>query len=283
MRLSPHMVTAIFLAGCTGSSEPIEPGSLVDISGGVVYTCGIDDVGAMSCWGMAMEPDLGTPEAPYPDAVFTQIDADAHNTCGVLEDGSGMCWGGHFDGIDDIPSATDLESISMGRYHACGLHSDGELSCWGTDAPVPAGPFAQVSAGSLMTCAVTVTGEVTCWGEVFDTFVENIPTGDIVSVDASGIPCALDASGEVTCWDYTYDDLGLLKDHSVVAMETGASMVCGLTAEGAVVCDGEDEYGQSAPPKNSFTTFGLGYDHGCGVADGETICWGNDSNEQSTP
>ena len=274
---------ATLLVGCT-DGEDTEPAVMTQLSGGVVYTCGLDGAGSVSCWGMPMEPDEGSPELPYPDTTFVQIDADAGNTCGLADDGSAVCWGGFFEGIDEIPSATDLEQISMGRYDACGLHTDGEVSCWGVDITPPAGPFASVSTGSEIACGLTAGGEISCWGDIlYDSFRDNIPVGDIVAVDVSGLACALDASGAVTCWDDTYADLGLLSGVSVVSMETGAGFVCGQTADGEIVCDGDDGEGQASPPSGALSTFGLGYDHGCGSDADGVVCWGLDGNGQASP
>ncbi len=282
MRRMTGTLAASMLAGCTdGGTDLIET---IELTGGMVYTCGLDAAGSVSCWGSPMEPDEGTPEQPYPDTIFTQIDADAGNTCGLRDDGTATCWGGAFEEIDEISAATDLTQISMGRYDACGLHEDGSVSCWGVDIEPPAGPFAQISTGADIACGVTLTGELDCWGDIlYASFLDNAPSGDIVSVDVSGVACALDAGGAVTCWDESSADLGLLSGVAVTAMETGAGFVCGLTDDGSIVCDGDDGEGQTSPPDGAFETFGLGYDHGCASGEDGVICWGSDGNGQSSP
>jgi hypothetical protein len=286
------LVAAAFLVAChptdkdTGSDDSLkgDPDAELPVvlTAGMVYTCGMDKAGAVSCWGLPMEPSDGTPEAPYPDTVFKHIDADAGTTCGVRLDGTALCWGGLFEGIEDVDSAAGLATISMGRSHACGLGDDGSITCFGGTGTVPAGSFVDLSVGDLRACAAATDGTVECWGEVGG-FFENAPQTGVVQVDVSGLACALDAAGTVTCWDDAHADLGLLTGEVVTSMQTGANFVCGLTPDNRIVCDGDSSGGRLDAPAGTFQHLGLGYDHGCASGPDGLVCWGADDNGQASP
>ncbi len=64
----------------------------------------------------------------------------------------------------------------------------------------------------------------------------------------------------------------------------GRSTSCGIRQDGSVGCWGLDAWGESSPPKGSFTSVDLGWRHGCGLrTDGTIACWGDDAWGQATP
>ncbi|MDM8569654.1 RCC1 domain-containing protein [Thiotrichales bacterium HSG1] len=65
-------------------------------------------------------------------------------------------------------------------------------------------------------------------------------------------------------------------------MDTGGYHACALSADGNPVCWGNNSSGQASPPSGMFTQLALGSSHSCGLTtDSNVKCWGNNSEEQS--
>ena len=61
------------------------------------------------------------------------------------------------------------------------------------------------------------------------------------------------------------------------SVSSGESHVCGLRVDGIVVCQGDNEHGQSSPPRyGRFTSISSGDTYTCGLReDGAAVCWGD--------
>ena len=78
-----------------GQADP-PPGTFVAVSAGYRQTCGIDDKGAIACWGAVDEaPPLG---------VFTQLSVGNHHSCAMSADDEIACWGDNSQGQTTLPS-----------------------------------------------------------------------------------------------------------------------------------------------------------------------------------
>jgi alpha-tubulin suppressor-like RCC1 family protein len=53
---------------------------------------------------------------------------------------------------------------------------------------------------------------------------------------------------------------------------------------GSIACWGDDTYGQTTPPADTFKSVSTGGFHTCGVrSDGTIVCWGENAHGQITP
>ncbi|APR80386.1 BNR repeat domain protein [Minicystis rosea] len=146
--------------GTSGGNHPTP----VEVTGGHVFThlsmygsfvCGVDDAGAIWCWGRNDTNQIGVPV--------------------------------NYDGITTptkITSSLTFVDVTAGAFHACGLTAAGEVVCWGDDyygqlgdgsvtasaSPVAVAgnlAFASLDSGPHHTCGLTKTGGAYCWGTSF--------------------------------------------------------------------------------------------------------------------
>ena len=149
---TPQLVTGGVLSGK----------KVVQVSAGNEFTCALTTEGAIACWGMGTEGQLGnsakanssTPVAGYAGGVLkgrtvTQISSNYYHACAVAS-GKVSCWGvntqnGLGNGtttdsqipvnvVTAAPSSLDgktVTQVSTGYTHSCARTSDGGVSCWG--------------------------------------------------------------------------------------------------------------------------------------------------------
>lgn len=191
--------------GVTGATE---------ISAGSAFTCVLLKGGAVKCWGVTNNGELGhggvgirnvSPPEPVlgiQDAV--QVSAGTDHACALLRSGHVMCWGDNFTG-----------ELGDGKT---GGSRDRPVAVPGLNDAV------QVSAGYYDTCAVLLGGSVDCWGDGLDGDLGDGSTSWMVDrpEPVSGISsavqvtagdqhtCALLSTGKVVCWGY--NGLGELGD-----------------------------------------------------------------------
>lgn len=160
------------------------------------HTC-IVETGALLCWGLNDEGQLGTGNTlseKVPVKVIEKgvlkVSLGEKHTCATLTGGMLKCWGKNDDGqIGDNSTTSQLlpktivaagvTDVSAGSTHSCAVFAKGEIKCWGNnddgqlgnsttvDSLVPVRAFAaggtQVSAGGNHTCAV-ILKKLRCWG-----------------------------------------------------------------------------------------------------------------------
>ena len=95
--------------------------SWVEVDGGRSYTCGLTKAGALYCWGLNEDRQLGIPEQ---DLVSSPAKVDV-----------------------DAPDG--FRSIGLGMYHACAIRADRTLWCWGRNTD------GQIGIGKKTTLPVT--------------------------------------------------------------------------------------------------------------------------------
>jgi alpha-tubulin suppressor-like RCC1 family protein len=143
------------------AANPV-PGVFTDIAIGYGFGCGLQSNGRVACWNWG--PTAADNPVVAPTGTFTAISVG----CGVLSDGTASCWGSKNSG-QMSPPAGSFQSVSS----SCGVRTDGEIMCWDsatgaartpTFAPVPRGPFTQISVGSGHACALRPSGAIVCFG-----------------------------------------------------------------------------------------------------------------------
>jgi alpha-tubulin suppressor-like RCC1 family protein len=87
------------------------------VAGGMSSTCALDEAGALFCWGLNEDRQLGIADIDFV-GVPTRVDVDApggwrelglgeHHACAIRADRTLWCWGRNRDGQIGIGSATE--------------------------------------------------------------------------------------------------------------------------------------------------------------------------------
>jgi alpha-tubulin suppressor-like RCC1 family protein len=138
-------------------------GTVVQVAAGGDHTCALLTSGAVRCWGLGTDGQLGygspliigvneTPSAagdvPLGDLAI-QITAGYNHTCALLWRGAVRCWGAGFRGMlgylsqdnigdtetpataGDIDVGGDVIEIAAGHNHTCARLDTGAVRCWG--------------------------------------------------------------------------------------------------------------------------------------------------------
>jgi len=172
------------------------------VGGGTFHTCALTTTGAVKCWGVNINGQLG-------DNSITQRSMP----------------------VDVVSLGSGVTAISAGSDHTCALNTGGTVKCWGDNSRGQLGDnsgsnrstpvnvvglgsgVAAISAGSLHTCALTTAGAVKCWGNnPYGQLGDNSTTQRLTPVNVSGL-----GSG-------------------VAAISAGEFHTCALTTVGAVKC-----------------------------------------------
>jgi hypothetical protein len=174
------------------------------VSAGGNHSCALTTAGAVLCWGLGANGQLGngttaTATAPVAVATLTSgvvaVAAGGSHTCALNTDGGVVCWGANAkgqlgDGTTVQRSApvtvsglsSGVTAITAGSFHTCARLSSGVVKCWGSNSsgqlgdgstedrtvPVPVSGLASdvttVAAGGNHTCALKTNARVMCWG-----------------------------------------------------------------------------------------------------------------------
>ena len=253
----PQSATPIAVSGVS---------NVVQVAGGIVFTCAVISGGSVKCWG--------------------------DNGHGQLGNGTNSAT----TAIVDVKNLNDAVEVAVGSYHACALRAGGTVSCWGmntagqlgngktmdaytpTDVGVSQGMH--VAAGFNFSCALKTTGQIMCWGgndygqlgngasTSAPTPTPAVVTGiqDAVSIGAgTNHACAVRKSGAVACWGLNDDgQLGIGQKSPtsgapnatplpVVGISNALAMgqvlglhSCAVNANGVVLCWGTNFYGELA-------------------------------------
>jgi alpha-tubulin suppressor-like RCC1 family protein len=250
---------------------PLALDSVVGVSLGGFFGCGLVMDGGVSCWGDNTQNELGR-----------GLDA------------------GEFDPTPTpVPLVGAASAVATGKYHACALLRDHSVECWGatdhgqTGLLVDAGGASPqkvpglvanaLTAGEGSTCAITSMGGVSCWGgnqygqlgrgnsdaSVAAVGIDPVPQpvalpaglGAVQIASAVGSTCALLSDHSVWCWgDNAYGELGTgsavpgfsprpaqvqgLTNIVQIASSPGGWTVCALLQEGSVRCWGSNDSDQ---------------------------------------
>ena len=239
-----------------------------------------------------------------------QIDCD-FGSCGVaLTNGAVRFWGslGHAgflmwqrDVSDPVEWLSDVRRVAMfgsfGSEHYCALRRDGTLRCArfdpGAGAPIADVParaaledpgltdVEDVVAGNAFICALDRGGDVYCWGSnaygqlgdgttVAHVEPRRVPGLGIVRRIAAGLRhvCVTLDDHSVYCWGENRS--GQLGDGTHDDRSSAVRAITGIEPSGEPVPSG-----RSSPPMTRASCGPrevIGYDPGCGEADGVPIC-----------
>jgi len=300
-----------------GSLVPVDTvgaeSGIVALRANFSSTCALSSAGALKCWGLNGEGQIG-------DGTLTnRIVATP------------------VSGLD-----SGVTGFAVGSYHACAIVDGGGLKCWGKNGQAQLGDTTTTSqlnpaaasglgsgnralaTGHAFSCAVTASRGVSCWGqrrtedpdeEGGQIAGQRVPgavdgLAGIVAVDAGEQhACALDQGGGVHCWGLGNDGqlgdganqhrlqpvqpLGL--SSGVAAIALGGAHSCALMQDGSVRCWGLGAYGAlgngSTDSRNEPTPVpGLqavaivaGWRYACALlASGQAMCWGDNEGEGFT-
>jgi alpha-tubulin suppressor-like RCC1 family protein/uncharacterized protein YjdB len=282
--------------------------TFAQLAAGGTHACGLVSSGAIYCWGLNDNGQLGdgttsgsgtgiaspTAVASGSTLKFVAVTAGGNHTCGLTGTGAAYCWGDN----------------------STGQLGDGTTSDRNTPTAVQGNLiFSQLEAGESDTCGLDMTGVAYCWGANYSGSLgdgtstqRTAPTrvlGDQLfrSINAgNSFTCGLTTDGSVMCWGD--NDRWQLGSRSLIRtsapstvtssmafglIDAGKNSTCGLTNSGQIGCWGLNTYGQLGNGDISQRTiptlvtgapaFALltgGHKHTCGrTAQGVTSCWGS--------
>lgn len=226
-------------------------GSIVSISAGGNYTCGVTTGGGVKCWGIDILGELGALATeqcfdvlPVPcsttplDVCQVYDDAEQRceqilsdvadsaagisHTCAVTTIGGVKCWGENFDGQLGDGVSTGWRSTPSA---VCQAYDDFEQQC-----AEPLSGATAVTVGAAHTCALTGAGGVKCWGD-------NLSHYQLGDGQRCGLACPTPVD---VCADWPCS--GSLS--GAAAVSAGASHTCVATTDGEARCWGSNFYGQ---------------------------------------
>ena len=88
-----------------GQTDAPETGVFVQASAGAAHSCGRDESGVLTCFGLDgfdTEPENWTPVAS-PEGSFIDVAAGELNSCAVASDTRILCWGDNLNGQSSPP------------------------------------------------------------------------------------------------------------------------------------------------------------------------------------
>ncbi|MFZ8877498.1 MAG: RCC1 domain-containing protein, partial [Ilumatobacteraceae bacterium] len=241
----------------------------VAVDGGVQFTCALDDLGSVWCWGRNEASQLGLDSDAiwvHPDSIVAPVDLGAtaesisvgpYHSCAVLTGGSVRCWGFDRSGslgvglpgqqvgstaqpvssVDpvDLGSGRVAVGVSAGGQHTCVLLDDASMLCWGEN------DFGQLGAGDVVDRGRTLDS-------MGDALVPVDLPGAVVSMAAGGEhTCAvlddaslhcwgLNASGQLGLGDTTNRGGALREVGSITEVDFGGTGVVSVEAGSAMTC-----------------------------------------------
>ena len=214
----------------TGVDEEPLAFAALSVAGG--HTCGVIATGAVYCWGVNTEGQLGTatdldcgvrcstiPVAVAGGLTFQSVSAGNFHTCGVTANGAAYCWGDNSYGVLGADTAITNPCYALPYAGGCPY-----------PVPVAGGlTFRSISAGYEHTCGVTTQGAAYCWGANLSgalgadsaTLAQNCRT-------AFGCRTPVPVSG----------------GHNFTVVSAGKALSCGVTTGGAAYCWGSNASGE---------------------------------------
>ena len=307
------------LAGLCGQEFPV--GKYIDVTAGHYHGCGIDERGAVGCWGTGMV--FGYTEAwhhVYAESGYSKVIAGESYSCAIGNAGV-SCWGigqdkqpptqsssgEAIDFTEIIPGLTYIWGIEEGEQHVFwgeGIEpSIFQMMAPGSIAAQSTGPFVHAKAGWYQNCGLSESGLLECWGCTCPEELEllcgslhyqtdygqcEVPQETFVNMDASLYhTCGINTEGKALCWgceSSTGNGQCQSSEGPYVQIATGMHHNCAILEDGYVECWGRSDLGQTSPPAVKFDSISCGALHCCGLGqDGEAYCWGDDWERQSSP
>ena len=296
------------------SSVPVEVDGITDataITAGWGHSCALHQTGAVSCWGLNSNGQLGNgqsgedTDSSVPVRVNGITDATAitaggdeinSHSCALHQTGAVSCWGANSNGQlgngqsgEDTDSSvpvrvngiTNATALTAGSYHSCALHQDGTITCWGNNkhGQLGNGTISNFSSVPVEVLDITDATAITAGG------------GFVLSHS-----CALHQTGAISCWgnnqfgqstgDWTNDSADFSVPVRVngitdtTAITAGLGHSCALHQTGTVSCWGGWGANSFVPPLkvegiSDATAITAGLVHSCALHQTGTVsCWG---------
>ena len=236
--------------GTDGEPEPEpDPQPLAMVDAGETTACGIDEDGALWCWGAGEYGQLGVGQQMLSESpvrvgedTWRSVEVGFHYTCGIKTDDTLWCWGWQMggaigdgvigDGVVDTPQQVGdatWQSVSASHAgpdetHTCGVQTDGTLWCWGQNYLGQLGDGTELDTGEPVP-----VGEDTDWTAV-----------------SCGLrhTCGIKEDGSVWCWGndvYTVDSpvpVEVVDAPAMSAISAGHNATCGIATAGTLHCWG---------------------------------------------
>jgi alpha-tubulin suppressor-like RCC1 family protein len=286
---------------CTDSPGRVDvPVSLVSLDGSAQHSCGLTADGQAWCWGLGYGGTV--PMAVPTDLRFVELKTAPtdNTTCGLTETRQLYCW--RPDAApEQAAEGFSFTTFDLGGDFACGIDPERRTFCWGNNWYGQLG----MGLGTIGQEGGPVSSDVPV--EVFG--------NHRFSTLALGLmhACGLKGGGDAYCWGYmvsrtgretlTAVPQGVSSDDSQAPGEAGFRQIasgdlfaCGIYRglNGVTACWGDLDVGRV--PSDFETTFALesilldpnitpqsiatGGSHACGIVDGATYCWGDNSHAQ---
>ena len=262
--------------GYSGYEQSTPPaGTFTQISAAYRYTCGLRADGSATCWG---QNDHGK-SAPKASA-FIQIPPAGTATpagCGLTAAPSA--------GAKMTPGSPLRRQALSPRFPpaiciSCGLQADGAATCWGDNSfgqsTSPAGTFTQISSGNLHSCGLRADGSAACWGDNYfggaapppTALSPGFPPG--TGTRAGCRPTVPPPAGAtITPGRPLHWQVLSPRSPPVGTTPAGCEPTVAPPA-GATI-----NFGEAAPPTDTFTQISAGWDHTCALrADGSVLLLG---------
>jgi alpha-tubulin suppressor-like RCC1 family protein len=237
------------------------------IAAGPQHGCAIDSGGAVHCWGLNSNGELGngshapaTEPAPVSgiSSGASAVAAGGRHSCAVVT-GQVRCWGsntvGQLGNNDTASSNTPVTvsginnavAVAAGSSHNCALTTTGGVLCWGANGRGQLGnnsttlsrvPVAVVGLGSGVaelalgfshSCARLTSGALRCWGANSEGQLGNGESGS--GVDQS-VPNGVSGFGATNAAS------------SAIALGAGDYHTCAVRPSGDLLCWGSNVQGQ---------------------------------------
>ncbi len=303
------------VAETSSPDAPCESGcgenAVVQVGAAVGSGCALTKGGALWCWGLDQDGELGVAPTSAPETYpfvldlggsvycnhspapvpglhdVVQFSGGNETYCAVEMDHTVWCWGNATDGFLGHPSAVDI-TCPDGR------------PCNPVPTQVPDLLATSVSLENANPCALTVTDEVACWGDNSHGELANGELGgssstpvtipnfhDVTKVASYGpSACALKKDGSVWCWGWQYATAGLghiSGNYGDVPCTLSTSETlegfCSLSPIPVYLSD--DATPAFGPPSlagtQPATDITVGNSSACAVVDYQLWCWGNDA------
>jgi len=214
-------------------------GKYTAIAVGPVYSCALRDDGALYCWGVNAQGQLGlgdtNPRGDNPMEMGNNLPAvdlgtnkkvmavtlGGTHTCALLDDGAVKCWGDNVDG---------QLGVGLDKTYNIG-DAFGEMGNALKSVDLGIGKVVKaISAGSGHTCALMAEGSVKCWGNN--------------SVGQLGIGNTLNRGNNVDEMGDNLPAVDLGDGKIAIAISTGDFHTCALLNDSTTKCWGGNDEGQ---------------------------------------
>jgi hypothetical protein len=183
--------------------------------------------------------------------------------------------------VEDLNLAVWPTVATRVRF-ACATDPKGQASCWGEPVAIGDKPVAQIALGREHGCALATTGQAECWGTANPENQRLRQHRFIALASTLESTCGLTKKGIVQCWG---DTIGRPPSNLRYRfISGGAAHFCALNTSGEAVCWGDNSEGQSTPLPGPYTAISAGHFHTCGLKTDSTVqCWGRNQEGQSSP